>query len=664
MSTTEPKKTKKIEGRYDKHGSGLKNFQAVPEAFLQTLQHSQTKYIGDTVFKITSYLQDLGIAEFVNTKVSRVSLDSTELEVLARQIRSIVKSSVPLTGKQHELVSPPSTHVPSQEDIYSVVLDQLVAAGSTSVDALKTLRNHPGAPKPQVEATPSVVPSTSLGRPTPLIVGLDEDAQVSSRTRARAAQESPSGSEASENFAIDQDVQNIRVAPEAIALDERAAKALISDARAKREARLLQAKTPSPDTKRLLHFRQDGIKSSVEPAWVTLNLKDKTTDGSSRAMDFLTKTPWKKKAVPGTVAPTLPELTEHERRIQTAMTRIDSKVAEQTNTWFEHYDVDDPMACIPECTSDVEKRIFVWFILKRVFKSNAANFTTVVKYDVRRFVLTAWQTLYQTAITSDDDPFITYRNLQIYSHERFSDFISRAQEMVKDINDTGLHNILQRAFHVHIYKVLSSSSLYWKELVKTAEVHEWTLEEAIKKFTTQSAKTPLSEQTGATPPATTALLARIALLEGERAQSATYTSGTNGNSFGSHARNKGRAPPGACFQFFKFAACPSGATCPYKHDPAIGPVGNTTLPDWYTCHWCKLSNAHWGRVCPHPDAVESRAKRAAEQVASEAAKTQRTVDGNTARGGGQGRGKGGSKGGGRRGKGGASGGKGSSGAGC
>jgi hypothetical protein len=408
------------------------------------------------------------------------------------------------------------------------------------------------------------------------------------------------------------------------------------------------SESTSPDASRQL-FTRPGFAIDAfptkEPEWVALFLRNAYVE----PMAYENRTPWKKERPSSNTE----VKTALELRIDVAMKRNYAKVDEDRPTYFATYDSDDPLKCVPEGVRDTETRIFIWFLLVRIFIDNASNFKTVVKYDIKGFIMKAWHTLYCDKQSTDDDDFIEYRQVTLNKNERFQDFLQRISTMVKDLNDHGLHFISPESFQVHMYKILAASGKWWANLVQQAEINGWSLEDATRIFTYQSTNTALSEQShqavAGPSKETKAMMARIAVLEAnlQRANAAGTGSGKPAQvSQAGHSRSN--TPPGHCFAFWRFFACPQGGSCKFTHDSKLGNVNNSQWPSWYVCYFCKKTNDHWGANCTTAEARIARSKREQLALDKEILKSQRSQDGNQARGAGQGargRGKGGGRGG-------------------
>ncbi len=60
-----------------------------------------------------------------------------------------------------------------------------------------------------------------------------------------------------------------------------------------------------------------------------------------------------------------------------------------------------------------------------------------------------------------------------------------------------------------------------------------------------------------------------------------------------------------CFSFKKHHSCPRGKDCQYKHDPSLGDVNNTRLPEGYVCNICNVAG-HWRSKCTSDEAKRLR----------------------------------------------------------
>ena len=167
-------------------------------------------------------------------------------------------------------------------------------------------------------------------------------------------------------------------------------------------------------------------------------------------------------------------------------------------------------------------------------------------------------------------------------------------------------------------------------MVYQAELHGWSMTEVKSKFTFMSANASISEQANSATQKVNevkALQARIKVLEAagkgtakaakETAKAAVQPSSPS--TCPPQMQNKLRKdlPPGACWQFWRFAGCIKGSACTFIHDPALGPPGNTKFPSWYQCFWCKADASHWSSKCTSPAAERNRKARADAAVAKE-----------------------------------------------
>jgi hypothetical protein len=628
-------KASKSSNDYDKHsfdrpGAGRRIYDRMDNKLITALSHRLGQPVGTTILKLESYLQDLSISNYVNTRIpSRKYLSILATQDLALQIRRICRSQAAYARPARIAREEPA----AEGRDYARALEALVTMGMSMAQARETVGDFA-----RTKASPDA--ATSMPRHVPLPTDDSDDEQ---ETGASSSMADGAGADVStEAGGANMDERQLRSLRRQVTMgDSTHASAEITGA---------EAETPdltSPHASRQL-FQDAGLTGAPlptkEPEWVDKCLQNATI----RPMAYENRTPWKKEGLPATIQ----VKTALDLRIEVAMARNYAKVDEDHPTYFESYDADDPLRCVPEGVRDTETRIFIWFLLVRVFIDNASNFKTVVKYDVKGFIMKAWHTLYCDKQSTDDDDFIAYRAVKLHQNERFQDFLERISAMVRDLNAHGLHFISPDSFQVHMYKILSTSGPWWTNLVQQAEINGWSLEEATRKFTYQSANTALSEQShkaiAGPSKETKAMLARIAVLEDnlQKANAAGTGSGKPAH-VSQMGNNRSNTPPGHCFAFWRFSACPQGGSCRFTHDSKLGNPSNAQWPTWYVCFFCKKTNDHWGANCNTAEAQIARSKREQLALDKEIAKSQRSQDGNQNRGGGRHQGKGKGKGGGR-----------------
>ena len=620
-------------------GAGTRHFHKMDKTVIEGLSHNGGKTISVTMTSLSRYLMDIGLDYFINLEIDdKMNLDEAGLRALARQIRGIYDEAQADYFQYEESLAEAQDY---QTDERIAVL---MRHGLTHISALKYIRETDLAAQ-RANAGPPLSPTMeTINDPAE-----SEEAKLPEQSPwnpPENAEDDVLEMETITQGATSSAMHEMNIAPSEVRPRSRLRPSFKPHApedstyggprftnrtsRRSYHATPMRSNLTTPVNRALdydTHHSQSPFdevsgEPRKEPKWVTACL----INDQSTPFSFQEATPFKVMQKTSRKPEDNAKLTESQKRMNIEMQRVSAIVVKDNNTWFVSYDANDPLNCIPESAADIEKRIFVWHLLCRIFKSNAGAFVAVLKYDVKAMCLVAWQTLYNTPMSADDDEFLAYRSAKLNPSEKFDVFLCRLDEMARLLNEKGLHTVSEQAYMVHIFGILKRSGTWWTNLVYQAELHGWSMSEVKSKFTFMSANASISEQahsaTQKQPQANEvkALQARIKVLEAaskETAKAAVQLSATG--TFPPQLQNKLRKdlPPGACWQFWRFAGCIKGSACTFIHDPALGPPSNTKIPTWYQCFWCKAEFAHWSSKCSSPAALKNKKNRGDAAVAKE-----------------------------------------------